>query len=138
MNMKQLTVWAAIAVTSMAGCASMSGGSSLNLNGGNEVPPVSTAATGSGTITVGADMSVSGSVTTNGIAGTVAHIHRGAAGTNGPVVVALTKTGDNGWAVPAGFKLSDADYQLYKSGGLYVNVHSVANKGGEIRDQLRP
>lgn len=138
MNIKQISLWAALASATLAGCAGMSGGSSLSLNGGNQVPPLSTAATGSGTVTVGSDMSVSGKVTTTGLAGTVAHIHIGAAGANGPVIIPLTKSGDSDWVVPAGAKLNDAQYAAYKNGGLYVNVHTVANKGGEIRDQIRP
>ena len=34
--------------------------------------------------------------------------------------------------------LTDAQYEAFKAGNLYVNVHSDANKGGEIRGQLRP
>ena len=77
-----------------------------------------------------------GNVTTTGIAATMAHIHIGKAGTNGPVVITLTKMGDNGWMVPEGSKLSDAQYQAYKAGELYVNVHSAEHKPGEIRGQI--
>jgi len=136
------SVWAGVSVAAilMAGCAGMSSGSKSNvtLSGGQEVPPVTTAATGSGTITVAADKSVSGSVTTSGVAGTAAHIHQAAAGQNGPVILPLTKTADNTWSVPAGAKLTDAQYAAYKAGNLYVNVHSEANKGGEVRGQLKP
>ena len=110
----------------------------VTLSGDQEVPAVKTAASGSGTITINADKSVSGSVTTTGVAGTMAHIHNGAAGANGPVIIPLTKSGDGGWSVPAGAKLTDAQYAAYKAGDLYVNVHSAANKGGEIRGQLKP
>jgi hypothetical protein len=110
----------------------------FKLSGDQEVPPVSSAATGNASITVKPDMSVSGSVTTSGIAGSMAHIHTGKAGSNGPVVVTLEKNGDNGWTVPAGTKLSDAAYQSYKSGDLYINVHSADHKPGEIRGQLVP
>ena len=110
----------------------------LYLNGANEVPPVSTKATGTGTIVINPDLTLSGSIRTTGVAGTVAHIHQGMAGSNGPVIVPLEKDGDGGWKVPAGAKLTPEQFQTFKSGGLYVNVHSVANKGGEIRDQLRP
>ena len=34
--------------------------------------------------------------------------------------------------------LTDAQYEAFKAGNLYVNVHSAANKGGEIRGQLKP
>lgn len=140
-QLKRISIWATLAIAAavLPGCASMSGNTvNLYLNGANEVPPVSTKASGNGTITVGADMSVSGSITTTGVAATAAHIHTGAAGANGPVIIPLTKNGDNGWTVPAGAKLTEAQYQLFKAGGLYVNVHSAANKGGEVRDQLRP
>ena len=110
----------------------------VTLSGSDEVPAVTTSASGSGTITVGDDMSVKGSVTTTGIAGTAAHIHMAGAGKNGPVTVPLTKNGDNAWDVPAGTKLTDAQYAAFKAGDLYVNVHSATNKGGEIRGQLVP
>jgi hypothetical protein len=108
------------------------------LGGSQEVPAVTTSASGSGTITVGDDQSISGSVTTTGVAGSAAHIHMAAAGQNGPVAVPLTKSGDSGWAVPAGAKLTDAQFAAFKAGNLYVNVHSDTNKGGEIRGQIVP
>ena len=107
------------------------------LSGDKEVPAVKTAASGSGTIMVNADMSVSGSVMTTGVAGTMAHIHQAAAGANGPVIIPLTKSGDNGWMVPPNAKLTEPQYKAYKAGELYVNVHSAENKGGEIRGQLK-
>jgi hypothetical protein len=110
----------------------------LKLSGDNEVPPVKTMASGSGTITVADDGAVSGSVKITGVEGTMAHIHVGAAGSNGPVIVPLTKTADGTWSVPSGAKLSDEQMKSYKAGALYVNVHSDANKGGEIRAQLVP
>ena len=110
----------------------------VNLSGTEVVPAVTTSASGSGTITVGDDRSVSGSVTTTGVVATAAHIHMAAAGQNGPVAIPLTKSGDNTWAVPAGAKLTDPQYDAYKAGNLYVNVHSAAHPGGEIRGQLKP
>ncbi len=135
------SLWAGIltAAILVTGCATMSssGGTGV-LSGSQEVPPVSTAASGRGTITVGADKSVSGSVTTTGVNGTAAHIHIATMGQNGPVIVPLTKTADGVWSVPAGAKLTDAQCEAFKAGNLYVNVHSDANKGGEIRGQLKP
>jgi hypothetical protein len=108
------------------------------LSGDQEVPPVTTAAAGTGTISVSADKSVSGSVTTTGVAGTMAHIHDGAPGKNGPVVIPLSKSGDGTWSVPAGAKLTDAQYKSFEAGNLYVNVHSAAHGGGEVRGQIKP
>jgi hypothetical protein len=135
--------WAALGTLVLllsGGCATMGGGGGVKvtLSGSEEVPAVTTSAAGSGTITVASDMSVSGSVTTTGVAGLAAHIHVGSAGKNGPVIIPLTKTADNVWSVPAGAKLTDAQYESYKAGDLYVNVHSAANKGGEIRAQIKP
>ena len=102
------------------------------------MPAVETTATGTGTITVGADKSVSGSVTTKGVEGVAAHIHHAAAGKNGPPIVSLEKTGDGVWSVPKGSKLTEEQVAAYKAGELYVNVHSAAHKGGEIRGQIKP
>ena len=110
----------------------------VKLSGDNEVPPVKAAGSGGGTINVAPDGAVSGSVKTTGVAGTMAHIHAGAAGKNGPVIIPLTKGGDGEWTVPAGAKLTDEQMKSYKAGDLYVNVHTDANKGGEVRAQLKP
>jgi hypothetical protein len=112
--------------------------SQVTLSGTDEVPPVQTSAKGAGTITVNDDKTLSGSVKTTGVQGTMAHIHEGAAGKNGGVAVPLEKKGEGEWAVPAGARLTDAQYKAYKAGELYVNVHSDAHKGGEIRGQLKP
>jgi hypothetical protein len=129
--------WAATAL--VAGCATMGGHNvKVALSGDQEVPPATTSASGSGTIAIASDKSVSGSVTTTGVEGMAAHIHVGSPGKNGPVIIPLTKSGDNGWSVPAGAKLTDAQYDSFKAGDLYVNVHSAKYKGGEIRGQLKP
>jgi hypothetical protein len=109
----------------------------VNMSGAQEVPPVTSAGAGTGTITVGADKSVSGSVTTTGIIATAAHIHEAAMGANGPVIIPLTKDGDK-FSVPSGAKLTDAQFASLQAGNLYVNAHTAANPGGEIRGQLKP
>jgi CHRD domain len=141
---------AAFAVVLMisAGCSTMAAetneGVKVKLTGDQEVPPVKTAASGSGSFVISSDKSVSGSVTTTGIEGTVAHIHDSVPGQtmcgakNGPVIIPLTKGPDNTWSAPAGAKLTDAQYASYRAGNLYVNVHSAANKGGEICAPLKP
>lgn len=109
---------------------------SAKLGGAQEVPPVKTMATGSAHFEVKDDMSITGSVKTEGIKGIAAHIHDGAAGVNGGVVVPLTATGTNEWSVPKDAKLTANQVDKLKKGDLYVNVHSDAHKDGEIRGQL--
>ena len=127
-----------VLVALVSGCASMGGGttSQVTLYGTQENPPVNTSATGSGRITVGDDGSISGSFTTTGVKAIAAHIHMGNAGRNGKVIIPLTRTSDNSWAVPEGAKLTPEQHKAFKAYGLYVNVHSAAHKGGEIRGQL--
>lgn len=111
---------------------------SLTLTGSEEVPPVATDARATGTIMVADNLSVSGNVTTSGLAGVAAHIHVGARGENGPVAIGLVRIADNIWAVPSGAKFTAEQYAAFLAGRTYVNVHTPANKGGEIRAQLAP
>ena len=132
----------ASAIALAYGCGSMPGAmggraETLTLSGSNEVPAVNTAATGTAVVTIKPDKSVTVKVTVTGMTATASHIHEGATGTNGPVIVPFTKTADNTFEAPAGAKLTDAQYESYKAGKLYVNVHSAANPGGEVRAQLK-
>jgi len=130
------TRFALMAVAAAFAGLAMADDMTLKLSGDNEVPPVKTAASGSGTISVAADKTISGSVTTTGVQGTMAHIHTAEAGKNGPVTIPLKADGDGKWSVPAGTKLTDDQFEALKAGKLYVNVHSAANPGGEVRAQL--
>lgn len=113
-------------------------GPSAELTGAQEVPPLSTKASGRSTITVADDKTVNGTVIVSDMTPTAAHIHQGAPGANGPVIIPLTKTSDTAFRVPASTKLTDAQYAAYKDGNLYVNVHSAAHPGGEVRVQMKP
>jgi hypothetical protein len=136
-------VLASAALFALAACASMpdwmpgSGAMQVNLTGAQEVPPANTQGTGTGSFRVASDGAISGSVTTTGVQGTMAHIHQAAKGQNGPVIVPLTKKGDT-YTVPEGRKLTPAQMEALKQGNLYVNVHSDRYKGGEVRAQLQP
>jgi hypothetical protein len=131
---------AVVASITLAACAAMMPGEStvnVRLSGAEEVPPINVPGSGSGTLSVASDGAVSGSVSTIGVQGAAAHIHQGARGQNGPVIIPLAKSGDT-YTVPAGAKLTDAQMQAFKAGNLYVNVHSARYKGGEVRGQLQP
>jgi hypothetical protein len=108
------------------------------LSGSQEIPPVATSASGTGTFTVNADRSAIGSVTITGMSATVAHIHEAPAGTNGLIVIPLVRTADNQWSLPPGTRLTEPQYASFKSGKLYFNIHSEAHRSGEIRGQIKP
>jgi hypothetical protein len=128
----------------------MTGGKApVQLGGSQEVPPVTTSASGTADILISPSkcaasttslscQGVTGTVTTSGVAGTAAHVHQGKAGQNGPVIITLSKTSDNTWVVPPFTVLTDAQFIAYVDGELYINVHSAANPNGEVRGQIKP
>ena len=108
------------------------------MTGAQEVPANGSAASGSGRLVVDpATRGLSGAITLTGITATMAHIHTGAVGFNGPVIVPLTDSGGGVWSVPVGTVFTADQLKAYKQGGLYFNAHSAAFAGGEIRGQIR-
>jgi hypothetical protein len=68
---------------------------------------------------------------------TAAHIHKGAAGVNGPVVVPFTAPGADGNS--SGCQTSTPEIVndiLGNPSGFYVNVHTTEHPAGAIRSQL--
>src|SRR6185437_3449425 len=105
------------------------------LNGASEVPPVTSSATGTATVNVDtASKKVSWNVTYTGLTPAAAHIHCGAAaGANAGVAVPLT-AGPS--PLTGSGTMTDAQLADLAAGKCYVNIHTAANKGGEIRGQL--
>src|SRR5206468_667788 len=88
-----------------------------------------------------ADKTLQYSVTVQNLTGppTASHIHQAAAGVNGPVIVTLDPspvTGTSGTYSGTTSALTDAQVTALQTDGLYVNVHTAANPGGEIRGQI--
>jgi hypothetical protein len=147
MSAQALKILAIVTALVLAGCAQVQGtlphwipGSNavgVKLSGAEEVPPVNVTGSGSGSFRLADDGTITGSVSTEGVAGTAAHIHLGAKGRNGPVIVPLEKKGDT-YSVPEGRKLTAAQINAWKAGELYVNVHTSRHKGGEVRAQIQP
>ena len=109
-----------------------------SMNAAQEVPANASTATGTGTLVIDpATRAASGGITLTGVTATAAHIHIGATGVNGPVIVPLTNAGSGVWSVPAGTVLTAEQLKAFKQGNLYYNAHSVAFPGGEIRGQIR-
>lgn len=107
------------------------------LNGDQQVPSVTSPATGGASFTLDRNSgALSGSVTLDGISAMAVHIHDGAAGVNGDVVVNLNETAANTWTVPNNTVLNATDIAKFNNGDLYVNAHSIDHAAGEIRGQI--
>ncbi|MGI8658032.1 MAG: CHRD domain-containing protein [Candidatus Limnocylindria bacterium] len=147
-----------LAVLAVSPVAAATADLTATLSGDQEVPPVATAATGSATVSIDTD-AASGSqlcydLTSTALEGGAvvgAHIHEGAAGANGSVVVTLQAAIDgSGSASSACAPDSDIDFATAGDADVatlladiaanpanyYVNVHTESNPGGEIRGQL--
>jgi len=107
------------------------------LNGDQENPPVTTAATAYGYTALDFPEldSVTYIVVFSGIVPTAAHIHRGAPGTNGTVILPLTLSTLPGVYFGKG-PINDQNLTAFLKDELYFNIHSTANPGGEIRGQI--
>lgn len=107
------------------------------LNGMNETPANASTATGSATFTYNKTTYIlTGTITFTGFTPTAAHIHKGASGVAGEVVFPL---GTAPFTSPINFTSAvlNATQQADLQNGLYyVNIHSAAFPGGEIRGQL--
>ena len=132
----------------------------IRLTGDQQSPPVTTAAFGFAEVRLfqnGTSSAIEFRVVVCNIANVIAsHIHVGAAGTNGPVVLPFfgsstpfnstrgcdtlaegTRTSDNLVARPdAGINTWTDFINALIAGNSYVNVHTTAHTGGEIRGQL--
>ena len=102
----------------------------------SEVTPNSSAGTGTLTATYDTGskkLSWKGSY--SGLSGpaTAAHFHSGEAGKNGAVAVPITPATS---PFEGSATLNDAQANELLAGKWYVNVHTEANKGGEIRGQV--
>lgn len=108
------------------------------LNAAQEVPTNASVATGTGSLVVNPLTRVaSGSLSLAGMTATAAHVHLGAPGVNGSVIIGLVSNGNGGFSVPANTALTADQFKAYKQGNLYFNAHSAAFPGGEIRGQIR-
>ena len=109
-----------------------------DLSGASEVPPVTTAGTGAATATLDtASKTLTWTVDYSGLSGpaTAAHLHGPAApGANAGVLVPLN--GNLATPIKGSATLTDAQISDLEAGECYVNVHTAANKPGEIRGQL--
>lgn len=120
------------------------------MSGANEVPPVTTTATGTFQLELHKSedrgrINVFTTIPAGQVTG--AHLHTAASGVNGPVVVNLTPDGNS--AFLKDFSVSDltgnggiTTWQQFldalNAGSIYLNVHTSSNAGGELRAEMTP
>jgi hypothetical protein len=163
MSRRLLTLLAALAA--LMGLAAVPAGADTHfpnsvftagLSGENEVPAVDSAGSGFSSVTISEDgTTLDFRLYVNDLDDvTMAHIHVGGPGANGPVAAFLFGPEDPGVAADgliAEGTITEADLiatagvfdgsmaqfvQLMQGGDTYVNVHTEANPSGEIRGQL--
>ena len=112
------------------------------LSGANEVPAVTTTATGVARFRLTTEGKLFYVVNVTGLGAgdgtlTAAHIHNGAVGANGSVLIGLaTSAADFG--VDKQRQLTDVEKAgIDGTGALYVNAHSTIYTGGIVRGQIR-
>ena len=132
---------AVLAVAAFAGGVSLAQAEMVqmkaNLTSGAEVPPVNGAGKGQGTFTYDtATKQLKYQVTYSGLSGpaVAGHIHGPAAmGANAGVAVPFASAAS---PISGTATLNDAQAKDLMDGKMYVNIHTAANKGGEIRGQI--
>ena len=172
--MRKLLILACVTGLAAAGCGgdtptAATGPTTTNtvftvaLSSANEVPPIANAeagATGTATITFRVTKDPAGTITASTVDFTVtmanfpagstarlAHIHTGAAGVAGAVLIDTGLSPSAAVLMPAGtgsfsqtgvtVSAENTNAILANPAGFYFNVHSVLNGSGVIRGQLR-
>jgi len=109
--------------------------------GTNEVPSVTTTATGTAILRLTNDKVLYSKVTVNNLESndtlTVSHIHPGAAGTNGSPLIFLCNSLADFGVLKVSNPLPDAQYNSLLNDPIYANAHSRRHGAGLIRGQVR-
>ena len=117
----------------------------FDLNGGQEVPPSNTVATGAGMVSIDRDeTNAHFLIGYSGLQGTftASHFHHAEPGVAGPVIFNLTSfyndfgVAEGYWDVNSSSPLDSTALSYFDRGEVYANIHSSDFPGGEIRGNL--
>ncbi|MFN3950810.1 MAG: CHRD domain-containing protein [Thermaurantimonas sp.] len=117
-------------------------GYTFSMDGMQEVPPVTTSASGSGLVSIDRDQdNAHFMIVGNGLTPTAAHFHKGVMGQVGGVLFDLTPFWMNNgafgyWQSTNATPFTLANSIQFRNDSVYVNVHTMANPNGEIRGQV--
>jgi hypothetical protein len=154
MQSLRLTLLAAAGILALAACESdqkmaqtstqMSSNTAnymAQLSAAQEVPPVNSQGRGDAQVTFDrSSKQLRWTVNYTGLSAnaTAAHFHQAAMGANGPVAINISPSGPPQSPMTGMATLSDAQAQALTAGQMYINIHTPANPGGEIRGQVVP
>ncbi len=112
----------------------------IALSSANEVPAGTSVATGQALLRLTSDKKAYVKVTVTGVETgdtlTAAHIHKAAAGVNGPIILGFYSSAADFGTVKV-LPVDDALFASLKTDAIYVNAHSKTKPGGLIRGQIR-
>lgn len=118
-------------------------GYTINLNGQQEVPPVTTNAKGSGIVSINREGdNAHFMIVVDGLVATAGHFHKQVAGQSGDPIFDLAPYYINGgafgyWkASNNAFPFNPKTVNAFHTDSVYVNIHTAANPNGEIRGQV--
>ncbi len=117
-------------------------GYNLMLSGDQEIPAVTTSASGAGIVSIDRDQdNAHFMIVASGIMANGAHFHNAVAGQSGGVIYDLTPYYMNNgifgyWKSSDATPFTTAQSIRFRNDSVYVNLHTVANPGGEIRGQV--
>ncbi|HEX5010436.1 MAG TPA: CHRD domain-containing protein [Planctomycetota bacterium] len=127
-------VVSAILAAALAASAAAQTSFYADIDGTKETPANGSTAGGWAKVTLNPDNTLTYEVRTWGLTATQAHIHDGPIGVAGSIIVPLTG-GPTAWSGTSA-AITAAQVTKLQTLGLYVNVHTSAFPGGEIRGQL--
>ena len=137
-----------VGLLSISGISAQSASFSATIDGGQQVPPNDSAATGSFSASTNGTYVDYTLTIDNAMSVTQAHIHVGAAGENGPVAAFLFGPDEDVESVNASGRINESNLlgpvagdmsaflAALSSGNAYVNVHTAALPPGEVRGQI--
>jgi hypothetical protein len=138
MSNKTMLVTLALGATIALAGPALADKMKATLDGKSQVPPNTSAASGSADIDYDpASKKLSWKLSYSGLSGpaTAAHFHGPAeAGKNAGVAVAIPNAASS--PVEGSATLTDAQAADLVAGRYYINIHTAANPGGEIRGQV--
>ncbi len=128
---------AGCSMTGMSDSKPMGGEMNVPLSAKNEVPPNGSTAVGTARVWLDG-MNLKWTVTYSGTTGpvTAGHFH-GPAAPGANAGVALPFSGSMASPIEGSATLTQAQVDQLKAGMWYVNLHTAANPGGEIRGQVK-